>query len=98
MADRRYDSRAWRRTLRRRGVQMCIPPKRRPSTWKAKRGRPLVARKDEYRLRFKVERSFALLGNFRRLLIRWERLCSVYRSWFTVAMLLLYLRRVAPLA
>jgi hypothetical protein len=42
-----------------------------------------------------VERSFAWLGNFRRLLIRWERLFGVYRSWFTVAVLLLCLRRVA---
>ena len=98
MADRRYDSRAWRRTLRRRGVQMCIPPKRRPSTWKAKRGRPLVARKDEYRLRFKVERSLAWLGNFRRLLIRWERLFSVYRSGFAFVVMLLCVRRAAAFA
>jgi hypothetical protein len=73
---------------------MCIPPKRRPKTWKPNRGRPVVARKNDYRLRFKVERSFAWLGNFRRLLIRWEYHVSVYRSWFTVAVLLLCLRRL----
>jgi hypothetical protein len=73
---------------------MCIPPKRRPKTWKAKRGRPVVARKDDYRLRYEVERSFAWLGNFRRLLIRWEYFFSVYRSRFTIAVLLLCLRRV----
>jgi transposase len=94
VADRGYDSRAFRRVLRRRGIRTCIPPKRRPKTWKAKRGRPVVACKHDYRLRFTVERSFAWLGNFRRLLIRWERLFSVYRSWFTVAVLLLCLRRV----
>jgi transposase len=75
---------------------MCIPPKRRPTTWKAKRGRPIVARKEEYRLRYKVERSFAWLGNFRRLLIRWEHLSSVYRSFFTVAVLLVCVRRLHP--
>jgi transposase len=94
VADRGYDSRAFRRVLRSRGIRMCIPPKRRPKNWKAKRGRPVVARKDDYRLRFKVERSFAWLGNFHRLLIRWEYHFSVYRSWFTVAVLLLCLRRV----
>src|SRR5215467_8512500 len=94
VADRGYDSRAFRRVLRGRGIRMCIPSKRRPATWKAKRGRPIVARQDDYRLRFKVERSFAWLGNFRRLLIRWEYLFSVYRSWFTIAVLLLCLRRV----
>ncbi|HEV8192440.1 MAG TPA: IS5 family transposase [Ktedonobacterales bacterium] len=80
VADRGYDSSAFRRTLRQRGIRMCIPPKRRPKTWKAKRGRPLVARKDDYRQRYKVERSFAWLGNFRRLLIRWEREFGVYHS------------------
>lgn len=58
-ADRGYDSSAFRQALRRRGIRMCIPPKRRLATWKAKRGRPVVARKDDSRLRYKVERSFA---------------------------------------
>jgi hypothetical protein len=45
-----------------------------------------------------VERSFAWLGNFRRLLIRWERLSDVYRSFFTVAVLLLCIRRLTKTA
>jgi transposase len=97
VADRGYDSSAFRRVLRGRGISMCIPPKRRPKTWKAKRGRPVVARKDDYRLRYKVERSFAWLGNFRRLLMRWEHHSSVYQGFFTVAVLLICLRRVCPL-
>lgn len=63
VADRGYDSSAFRQALRRSGIRMCIPPKRRAATWKAKRGRPVVARKDAYRQRLKVERSFAWLGN-----------------------------------
>jgi transposase len=98
VADRGYDSSAFRNALRGRGIRMCIPPKRRPKQWKAKRGRPVVARKADYRLRYKVERSFAWLGNFRRLLIRWEHLFGVYRSWFTVALLLLCVRRLASSA
>jgi transposase len=38
VADRGYDSSAFRCVLRRRGIKMCIPPKRRPARWKAKRG------------------------------------------------------------
>jgi transposase len=72
VADRGYDSSAFRDALRRRGIRMCIPPKRRPKKWKAKRGRLVVARKEDYRLRDTVERSFAWLGTFRRLRIRWE--------------------------
>lgn len=98
VADRGYDCRAFRRALRGRGIQMCIPPKRRPNKWKAKRGRPVVAHKDDYRQRYVVERSFAWLGNFRRLLIRWERQFAVYRSWFTVAVSLLCLRRLCCIA
>jgi transposase len=97
VADRGYDSSDFRRALRQRGMQMCIPAKRRPATWRAKRGRPVVARKEDYRQRYKVERSFAWLGNFRRLLIRWEHRSSVYRGFFTVAVLLICLRRICPL-
>jgi transposase len=95
VADRGYDSSRSRHTLRRRGIRMCIPPKRRPKTWKAKRGRPVLARKEDYRLRYKVERSFAWLGNFRRLLIRWERLFAVYQGLFVVALMLLCVRRLS---
>jgi len=94
VADRGYDSAAFRRALRRRGIIMCIPPKRRPSSWRAKRGRPIVARKEDYRLRFTVERSFAWLGTYRRLLIRWEHLSSVYQGFFTIAASLVCLRRL----
>jgi transposase len=75
---------------------MCIPPKRRPVKWRAKRGRPVVARREDYRQRFRVERSFAWLGDFRRLLIRWEHHSIVYRGFYTVAVLLICLRRVCP--
>lgn len=86
VAARGYDSCAFRRDLRHRGIGMCIPAKRRPKRWRLKRGRPVLAWGEEYRLRFTVERSFAWLGNFRRLVIRWEHHMSVYRSWFTVAL------------
>jgi len=94
VADRAYDSGGFRAALRRRGIRMCIPPRRRPANWRAKRGRPVVARKADYRLRYTVERSFAWLGTYRRLLIRWERLLPVYQGFFTVALLLVCLRRV----
>jgi transposase len=94
VADRGYDRSAFRRALRRRGIQMCIPAKRRPARWRAKRGRPVVARKDDYGRRFTVERSFAWLGNFRRLLIRWERRFTVYRSFFALALAVICLKRL----
>jgi hypothetical protein len=37
------------------------------------------------------------LGNYRRLLIRWEHLFGVYRSFFAVAVMLLCVKRLARL-
>jgi transposase len=62
VADRGYDSSAFRQALRCRGIRMCIPPKRRPAFWRANRGHPILARKEDYRRRYTVERSFAWLG------------------------------------
>ena len=95
VADRGYDSRTFRRALRRRGIRMCIPPKRRPAIWRAKRGRPVLAHKDGYRQRYTVERTFAWLGAFRRLLIRWERFAGVYQSFFAFALMVLSVRVAA---
>lgn len=98
VADRGYDSAAFRQNLRRRGMAMCIPPKRRPASWRRKRDRPMLALKSAYRQRYTVERSFAWLGTYRRLLIRWERLFIVYRAWFCVALLRLCVRRFVQLS
>ena len=95
VADRGYDSAAFRRLLRRRGIKMCIPAKRRPSRWRPKRGRPVIARREEYARRWTVERTFAWLGNYRRVLIRWERLLPVYEAFMTVVALLLCVNRLA---
>ena len=46
--------------------------------------------KAAYVQRFKVERTFAWLGNFRRLLIRWERHLEIYQRF-------LYIRHYACL-
>jgi len=94
VADRGYDSAALRQRLRARGIGICIPPRRRPKTWKAKQGRPVTYDKAAYGQRYKVERTFAWLGNCRRLLVRWERHVDVYRAFFTFAVMLLCINNV----
>lgn len=98
VADHASDSREFRHVVRRRGSETCIQAKRFPATWRAQRGRPRVARMEEYRLRYTVERSFAWLENDRRLLIRWERLFHLYRSCFACAVMLVMLLCVKRLA
>ena len=94
VADRGYHSAALRQYLRRRGIRCCIPPLRRPAWYRPKRGRPLVARRADYARRWVVERTFAWLGNSRRLLVRHERLLATYRGFFTLALVLICLARV----
>lgn len=93
LADRAYDSRAFRQSLRKRGIKACIPA-RRPKTWRKKRGRPIMVDRETYKQRFKVERSFSWRGNYRRLLIRWEHHLSVYRGFCVFALALICLNRL----
>lgn len=94
VADRAYDSRAFRQSLRRRGMKVCIPPRRRHPSWKKKRGRPVTADPGAYKHRFKVERCFAWMGFFRRLLIRWEHHLHIYRAFCLFALALICLNRL----
>jgi len=48
-----------------------------------------------YAQRWKVERTFAWLGNFRRLLVRHERYLSAFRAFFLVAFILMSLGRLS---
>jgi transposase len=89
VADRAYDSRTFRKSLRKRGIRVCIPPRRRPKDWRKKRGRPVTADREVYKLRFKVERSSAWMGNYRRLLIRWEHHLNIYRGFCFFALALI---------
>jgi transposase len=45
-----------------------------------------------YRKRWKVERTFAWLGNFRRLVVRYERHIAVYRAFFYLACIMIVMR------
>ena len=92
--DRGYDSGAFRRYLTRRGIRHAIPLKRRPRTWKPRRGRPPACDMAAYRQRWKVERTFAWLFNYRRVVVRWERHVSVYRGFVLFAMSLICLNRL----
>jgi transposase len=47
-----------------------------------------------YRRRWKVERTFAWLTNFRRLVVRWESHLTMYLAFFHLACLLITLRRL----
>ena len=47
-----------------------------------------------YQRRWIVERTIGWLGNFRRLVVRYDRSLTIYRAFFHIACLMLALRRV----
>ncbi len=88
IADRAYDSDPLRGRLLQRGIVLICPHRRRRRRASCNDGRTLR----RYAKRWKIERTFAHLGNFRRLLIRHERLLSLYQGFFHLACLILTLR------
>ena len=89
IGDRAYDSDPLDASLAARGIEMIAPHKRNRRRPKSQDGRPLR----RYRRRWKVERLFAWLQNFRRLLIRHEYQMDNYRGFVHLACILILMRR-----
>ena len=90
IADKAYDSDPLRKRLQRRGIELICPHKKnrvRPAT---QDGRALR----RYRHRWIVERTIGWLGNFRRLVVRYDRSLQIYRAFFHIACFMIVLRRV----
>ncbi len=75
--------------LRRRGIRPCIPYRR------GRRPRPgRVPNLAAYRQCWHIERTFAWLGSFRRLLVLFEHSATVYRGSLYLAAALICTRRL----
>ncbi len=92
VADRAYDSKRFRGWLRSRGIKPTIPSYERRERNRSKRVRPTKVG-PHYAERWKVQRTFAWLGSFRRLLVRHERCLSAYRAFLLLAFIVVSLRR-----
>ena len=93
VADKAYDSRAFRQSLRRRGIKVTIPTLERRQRRRPKRGRPIRVG-PAYKSRWKVERAFAWMDNCRRLVVRYERLPHCYHAFCLVAFILCSVNRI----
>ena len=90
IGDRGYDSDPLRGRLARRKIELIAPHRRgrrKPPTQEARSLR-------RYRRRWIVERTFAWLGNYRRLTVRWDRSLTIYGAFFHIACFMIVLRRV----
>lgn len=90
IADKAYDSDPLRLRLRRRGIDLIVPHRKNRKKPATRDGRKLR----RYRRRWKVERTFAWFGNFRRLVVRWERSLTMYLAFFHLTCLLITLRQL----
>ena len=89
IADRAFDSDALDQSLAEFGVEVIAPHrKNRKRQNKTQDGRKLR----RYKRRWKVERFFSWLGNFRRLLIRHERKVRNYEGFAHLATLIILVR------
>jgi transposase len=89
IGDRGYDSDPLDAALKALGIEMIAPHRRNRTRPRTQDGRPLR----RYRRRWKMERLFAWLGNFRRLVVRYERYALNYLGFVHVGCILILLRQ-----
>jgi transposase len=90
IADRAYDSDRLRTHLAAQSIELICPHRKRRKKPPTQDGRPLR----RYRHRWKIERTFAWLGNFRRLVVRYERNPEIYHAFFQLACAIISLRHL----
>lgn len=88
--DKAADSDQLRARLRARGIDQVTPHRRGRKRPAIQDGRKLR----RYRRRWKVERSFAWLHNFRRIVTRWEYHAHLYHGFVQLASLFTILKRL----
>ena len=88
VADRGYDSRALWERLKRRGIQLIVPHRKKRKV-PYQDGRCLR----RYRRRWIIERTNAWLHNFRHLVTRYDNKIEHYRAFLYAACMLITLRQ-----
>jgi transposase len=88
--DKACDSDPLRKRLKARGIDLICPHKCNRVKPPTQDGRKLR----RYKRRWKIERTMAWLGNFRRLVVRWDRDIAIYRAFFHVACLMIVVRKL----
>jgi transposase len=86
VADKAYDSQAFRQQLRQRGIKPTSPPGARRRQ-RPQGGRPIRPGPSD-RHRWKVERCVTWMDNCRRVVVRYERDVEHYRAFCVIAIIL----------
>lgn len=92
IADRGYDAKRLRQDIRKRGMKPVIPKRRKQGSKEIPKVNAKI--KKDYVKRWPVERTIAWLGNYRRVLIRWENKDTIYHGFLSIACMLVCLGTV----
>ena len=85
--DKAADSNPLRQRMAERGIDLIAPELRCRKRYVQDR-----RKLRRYRRRWKMERTFAWVGNYRRLVVRYERKLHVYSAFFHLACIMIVLR------
>lgn len=88
--DKAADCDQLRSRLGQRGIDLIVPHRKNRKRDKTQDGRKLR----RYKRRWIIERTFAWIANFRRLVTRYERTLLMYNAFFNVACMMITLRRL----
>ena len=88
IGDKAYDSDPLDESLQNQGIEMIAPHKSNRKKPATQDGRPLR----RYKRRWKVERLFAWLQNFRRIQVRHDRFLENYLAFVLLGCLIIFLR------
>lgn len=88
--DKAADSDPLRRRLANRGIDLICPHRSNRRKVALQDGRKLR----RYARRWIVERTISWLGNYRRLLIRWEKYLNLYEAFFKIGCMMIILKKL----
>jgi transposase len=88
IGDRAYDSDPLDERLQKQGIELIAPHKSNRKKAATQAGRPLR----RYKRRWKVERLFAWLQNFRRIQVRHDRILENYLAFVLLGCMIIFLR------
>jgi transposase len=89
MGDGGYDSDPLRARLARRGIELIAPHHKNRTRPPTQDGRALR----RYKRCWMVERTIGWRGNYRRLVVRYDRSLTIYQAFFHIACFMIVLRR-----
>jgi transposase len=89
VGDRAYDSDPLDEALKEQGIEMIVPHRKNRKKRSTQDGRKLR----RYKRRWKIERLFAWLHNFRRLVVRYEYKAENFLGMVQLACIVILLRK-----